>query len=208
MTYDFHGSWSGYTAQNSPLYASPLDGEWQRDNLNANSSITHWILSGADPQKLAIGIAFYGHAFTLTDASQHDLGAPSSGPAPAGDFTDNMGTLGYNEVDRRFFRFDLILCCLQLCEFHKDGTIAWDDVQKVPYMYDDTLWVGFDNPESVGLKVNDWRGFLVLKYCFQAQYAKDNNLAGVMIWSIETDDLHALCGTKNALLQAVHDNMK
>lgn len=98
MTYDFHGSWAGVTAQNSPLYASPLDGEWQKDNLNANSSITHWILSGADPQKLAIGIAFYGHAFTLVDASQHDLGSPSNGPAPPGDFTNNMGTLGYNEV--------------------------------------------------------------------------------------------------------------
>ena len=98
MTYDFHGSWAGVTAQNSPLYASPLDGEWQKDNLNCNSSITHWILSGAAPEKLAIGVAFYGHAYTLADANNHDLGAPSNGPAPAGEFTQNMGTLGYNEV--------------------------------------------------------------------------------------------------------------
>lgn len=99
MTYDFHSSWSGVTAQNSPLYASSLDGEWQRDNLNANSSITHWILSGADSSKLAIGVAFYGHAFLLSSSNNHDLGAASTGPAPAGDFTSNMGTLGYNEVN-------------------------------------------------------------------------------------------------------------
>lgn len=98
MTYDFHSSWAGKTLQNSPLYASSIDGEWQKDNLNCNSSITHWILSGADPAKLAIGVAFYGHAFLLSDPSNHDLGAPSSGPAPAGEFTQNMGTLGYNEV--------------------------------------------------------------------------------------------------------------
>ena len=55
-------------------------------------------MSGAAPEKLAIGVAFYGHAFTLADASNHDLGAPSNGPAPAGEFTQNMGTLGYNEV--------------------------------------------------------------------------------------------------------------
>lgn len=98
MTYDFHGSWGGVTAQNSPLYSSSIEGEWQRDNLNCNSSITHWILSGADPQKLAIGVGFYGHAFTLTDPNQHDLGSPTSGPAPGGEFTANSGTLGYNEV--------------------------------------------------------------------------------------------------------------
>lgn len=99
MTYDFHSSWSGVTAQNSPLYASSLDGEWQRDNLNANSSITHWIQSGADSNKLAIGVAFYGHAFLLSNSNNHDPGAASTGPAAAGEFTNNMGTLGYNEVN-------------------------------------------------------------------------------------------------------------
>lgn len=67
--------------------------------------------------------------------------------------------------------------------------MVWDDEQKVPYLYDGSLWVGFDNPQSAGLK---------------AQYAKDNNLAGVMIWSIETDDLHAKCGQKNGLLEAIN----
>lgn len=40
------------------------------------------------------------------------------------------------------------------------------------------------------------------------QYAKDRNLAGVFIWSIETDDMQGFCGTPNGLLKAVNAAMK
>lgn len=32
-------------------------------------------------------------------------------------------------------------------------TVVWDDEQKVPYMYKGNQWVGYDNPESLKLKV-------------------------------------------------------
>lgn len=137
MTYDFHGAWAGFTAQNSPLYSSSSEGQWQADNLNCNSSITHWILEGAQPEKLTIGIAFYGKSFILSDPNNYGLGAPSSGPTEGGEYTKNIGTLGYNEI----------------CEFHSSGEILWDDEQQVPYLHDGEVWVGFDNPKSVALKV-------------------------------------------------------
>ncbi|XP_049826280.1 acidic mammalian chitinase-like [Aethina tumida] len=174
MTYDFHGAWAGFTAQNSPLYSSSSEGQWQADNLNCNSSITHWILEGAQPEKLTIGIAFYGKSFILSDPNNYGLGAPSSGPTEGGEYTQNIGTLGYNEI----------------CEFHSSGEILWDDEQQVPYLHDGEVWVGFDNPKSVALK---------------AQYAIDNKLAGVMIWSIETDDYHSKCGNKLGLLNAINN---
>ena len=48
-----------------------------------------------------------------------------------------------------------------------------------PYMYKDTKWVSFDNVESIKYKT---------------QFAYDQGLAGVMVWSIDTDDFKGLCG--------------
>lgn len=52
-------------------------------------------------------------------------------------------------------------------------------------------WVGYDNVKSIKAKVN---------------YAKKNNLAGVMMWSIDYDDHKNACGGgKFPLLKAIRD---
>lgn len=48
----------------------------------------------------------------------------------------------------------------------------------------------------------------MINYLFQVQYAKEKNLAGVFIWSIETDDMHEFCGEKNALLKTINKEIK
>ncbi|XP_045468782.1 acidic mammalian chitinase-like [Harmonia axyridis] len=178
MSYDFHSPYY-QTGQNSPLYSSPLEGEWQRDNLNANSSMVHWLEYGAIKEKLVMGCGFYGKAMILEDAANHGLMAPVKTANNPGPYTDNIGTLGYNE----------------LCDFHmKSATVTWDDDQKVPYLYEGDLWVGYDDERSVALK---------------AQYVKDNNLFGLMMWSVETDDAHGNCGNgKWPLLNSINKVMK
>ncbi|KAJ3649613.1 hypothetical protein Zmor_021345 [Zophobas morio] len=176
MTYDFHAMWGGFTAENSPLYGGVNESQWQRDNRNADAAIRYWLDGGADPQKVAIGVAFYGHSFILSDPSKHGLNDQTTAPGDPGPYTDNLGSLGYNEI----------------CEFHPDGTVVYMDDMKVPYLYDGDFWIGFDNEQSVAEKV---------------AYAKEKNLAGVFIWSIETDDMHEFCGRKNGLLNAVNDAM-
>ena len=61
-------------------------------------------------------------------------------------------------------------------------TRKWDDTQKVPYAFKGNQWVGYDDNQSVQIKLD---------------YVKSNNLGGVMFWSIETDDFANLCGTGN-----------
>ncbi|XP_064211811.1 acidic mammalian chitinase-like [Tribolium castaneum] len=177
MTYDFHAMWVGYTAENSPLYGGVNESDWMRENRNTDGAITQWVNGGADPQKVVLGIAFYGHSYILTNPGDHGLNAPSSAPGNPGPYTDNLGTLGYNEI----------------CEFHKSGTVEFLDDMNVPYLYDGDFWIGYDNEESIKYKV---------------QYAKEKNLAGVFVWSIETDDMHEFCGEKNGLLKAVNKEMK
>ena len=53
--------------------------------------------------------------------------------------------------------------------------MKWEACHKAPYMVNNNKWVSFDNERSVRMK---------------ADLAWDKQLAGVMVWSIETDDFH------------------
>lgn len=95
MTYDYHASYDGKTGEDSPLYASS---ETTTPNLDVNASITGWIAYGATPQKILLGLPFYGHTFMLTNPNNNGIGAPTSGPGPAGPYSQQAGMLMYNEV--------------------------------------------------------------------------------------------------------------
>jgi chitinase len=54
--------------------------------------------SGASPDKLVLGVAFYGWAFTLKDKNLHEIGSASNGTGLKGPYSGLKGYLGYNEV--------------------------------------------------------------------------------------------------------------
>ena len=60
-----------------------------------------------------------------------------------------------------------------------------DDKVVGPYGYRGNQWFSFDDEQSLEIK---------------SQYALDRELGGVIVWSIDTDDFHGFCGTKNGLL--------
>ncbi|XP_009870417.1 PREDICTED: acidic mammalian chitinase-like, partial [Apaloderma vittatum] len=156
MTYDFYSSGDGRTGENSPLYSSGKD-------LNSNVFLqdyvmNYWRDNGAPAEKLIVGFPTYGHNFNLQNPSNNGVGAPTSGPGPAGPYTAQPGTLAYYEI----------------CSFLNSGaTQAWDSPQYVPYAYKGNEWVGYDNIRSFSLKV-DW--------------LKKNNFGGAMVWSLDMDD--------------------
>ena len=87
-----------------------------------------------------------------------------------GPYTREDGFLGYNEI-----------CEQDLRDLEQDNpwTTVWEESHMAPYMYKDTKWVSYDNVESIKYK---------------SQFAYDQGLAGVMVWSIDTDDFKGLCG--------------
>ena len=58
-------------------------------------------------------------------------------------------------------------------------TVTWEDSHKAPYMHKGLKWVSYDDQESIRIKTN---------------FAYTHNLAGVMTWSIDTDDFRGKCG--------------
>jgi len=52
-------------------------------------------------EKVGMGLAMYGRTFKLVDSSNTGIGAPSSGPGPAGNYTGQEGFLAYYEVRRK-----------------------------------------------------------------------------------------------------------
>ncbi|MBN3274399.1 CHIA chitinase, partial [Polyodon spathula] len=136
MTYDMHGSWEPFTGENSPLYKSPAD-QGGDVYFSINYALNYWKDNGAPAEKLLIGFPAYGQTFTLRNPSDNGVGAPISGPGPAGKYTQEAGSLAYFEI----------------CDFLEGATVVWNAPQDVPYAYKGTEWVGYDNQKSFEIKV-------------------------------------------------------
>lgn len=68
----------------------------------------------------------------------------------------------------------------EVCRLMRNSSthILFDNEAKVPYLVNGDLWVSYDDPESVALK---------------AQWVRDNQLAGVMTFDLNSDDYTHEC---------------
>ncbi|CAH1980290.1 unnamed protein product [Acanthoscelides obtectus] len=179
MSYDLHGSWDKVTGHNAPLYPSNLDNTADSKELNLVSCAEAWLSRGASRSKLNLGLAFYGRSFTLSDAQNNGLGAPISAPGLPGRYSGESGMLTYYEIVEHLTT--------------NEWTYRWDSEQEVPHIYKSNQWIGFDDANSIAKKV---------------KYAKDEQLGGVMVWSVESDDFSGLSGIKYPLLRAAYQMAK
>lgn len=180
MTYDFHGSWDGFTHANSPLMAHPQDQDHGLEFLNVDFAVQYWLEGGCPPEKLVLGIPLYGRTWTLDDPTQTGFFAPASLPGIPGVFTNESGMMGYNEIC-----FSLILS--------DEWVVVHDEAMNEPYAYilsQNNLWTSYDDPESVKMK---------------AAYARDQGLAGTMVWSLDTDDYQGNCGRPYDLINTIKE---
>ena len=80
----------------------------------------------------------------------------------------------------------------EICALDNSWNSDYSKEHEVPFIYNSNQWIGYDNVQSLVKKVN---------------FANANNLGGVMIWSIETDDFRGKCGPKYPLLNAVNNQL-
>ena len=69
----------------------------------------------------------------------------------------------------------------------------YDSLTTSHFPFTEDLWVGYEDEDSLQIKMD---------------FIRDNQYGGAMVWAIDMDDFHGLCGPKNALIEVLNRNMK
>lgn len=140
-----------------------------RDVLNVEYTIEHLLALGAPSNKIVLGLPFYGRTF-VTNSKQAKIGDDSDDKGFAGPSTNENGFMGYNEV------------CEALKQKPTEWNVSWDPEASEAIATimdgDKTRVVIYDNCRSMANKV---------------RFAIRQNLGGLMIWSVDTDDFNGQC---------------
>ncbi|XP_014258890.1 probable chitinase 2 [Cimex lectularius] len=137
------------------------------DLLTVEASVEYALDHGVPKEKLVMGVPLYGRTFILDGVNETSgkLGEPSKeNEGFQGPFTKTNGFLGFNEI------------CNELRSPEWKG--HWDNISNTPWASSGSKVVVYDNAMSIKLKVN---------------YAMEMGLAGILTWSIDTDDFHGDC---------------
>lgn len=181
MTYDLRGNWAGFADVHTPIYRRPGLDEWSYEKLNVNDGSALWHSMGCPKYKLIIGMAFYGRSFTLGSKENNKLHAPvkkwdTQGGLP-GKYTNESGFLSYFEI----------------CQEEDTWTRQFDNVGKCPYAYKGDQWVGYEDPESLAIKMS---------------WLRENQYGGAMMWALDLDDYRGACGARDPLFNTLVEGLR
>jgi len=193
MTYDYHGWFPDhfFTGHNAPIYRR--EEEEPEDHpgwyFNVFDSISVYLDAGVPKEKIVMGMPLYGRGFVLNDTEENGLYCGAHAGIPSGPYTRQDGIWGYQEIMQAFNNDTLIN--LPDGKPH-DWTVVVDDCYQAPYAYNGPYWIGYDNVESFKVK---------------ARFINFMELAGSMVWSVDTDDHRGDYGIPFPLLHAIHDTL-
>lgn len=141
--------------------------------LNVDSAVMHYISQGVPLDKIVLGMAFYGRAYAGVSKGPDGLFSPFTGCAPP--TLAEEGMRFYYEIKNSL-----------LPHYQR----FWDDESMVPYLYSASRkeFITYEDDISIGLK---------------AQYIKEKQLGGAMIWELGLD-----VRPEWELLKAIHKGMK
>jgi chitinase len=133
MTYDMSGEWSTVTGFNAPLYDSQFN---PPEGGSTDRSVKGILAAGVPPEKLVVGVPFYGRGWAGVMPQNNGLHQPYKTMA---DGTTEAGSYDYYDLAAnyvgKFARF-------------------WSDAAQVPWLYDANtgITISYDDPESLGKK--------------------------------------------------------
>jgi chitinase len=129
MSYDFFNSLTPTTGHHAGLYASAFAAPGDR---NADASVQQHLAAGIPPQKLVLGVAFYGRGF--------------AGVAPL-----------HDGVNQRYERFESAHPYAELVDkfIDRDGFVRkWDAQAQAPFLWNaqTRAFITYDDPQSIAIK--------------------------------------------------------
>ncbi|NHM31929.1 glycosyl hydrolase family 18 protein [Neobacillus terrae] len=147
MTYDMRGPWDKTTGFNAPLNTNTAE---PANAPNVSQSVQLFLDNGVPASKLVMGVPFYGYEFKSVEDANNGLHQSYTGAV----FSDSYGDLERDYIN-------------------KNGYIrSWDSESQVPYLWNGSRFITYDDAESMKLKSN---------------FIKSKGLAGAMIWEISQD---------------------
>ena len=129
MSYDFFNSLTPTTGHHAGLYRAAPALPTDRD---ADASVKQHLAAGIPSEKIVLGVAFYGRAFTGVKAIDNGLRQP---------YERFEGAHDYSELADKFIG--------------RQGFVRyWDDRAKAPYLWNSTsrTFITYDDPYSIRIK--------------------------------------------------------
>jgi chitinase len=125
MNYDYYGSWSGTTGHNANLYNNSR----KSGDQSTDKSIRSYLNAGIPPEKIMLGVAFYGKTWRGVNKGNYEPGLFQPCTAYV---SDQSWTL--------------------IKSYLKNGsgyTRYWDDAAKAPFLYNGDRWVTYSDEEQM-----------------------------------------------------------
>ncbi|OAX39728.1 glycoside hydrolase family 18 protein [Rhizopogon vinicolor AM-OR11-026] len=199
MDYDIWGSWSSTVGPNAPLNDTFATSSDQQGS--AVSAVNAWSKAGMPVDQIVLGVAAYGHSFSVNPSDAFVSGTKTLATYPAfdkskqplGDAWDNTGSMDacdvYEEPGGTFRFWGLIDGGF----LTKKGTTApgiyyrYDLCSQTPYVYNETseVMVSYDNAESFTAK---------------GTYIYDRGLRGYAMWEAGGDYNNILIDAINSVV--------
>jgi len=129
MTYDFFNSLTRTTGHHAGLYPSEFAAPTDR---NADASIRQHLAAGIPPEKLVLGVAFYGRRFEGVEPQHDGLNRP---------YGHYGGDHSYAELVESYI--------------NRNGYLRqWDEGARAPFLWNSArrTFISYDDPQSIRIK--------------------------------------------------------
>jgi chitinase len=131
MTYDFHGPWTSHTGHHANLYPPAAPDSVEQSAAHA---VTQFVKAGVPPEKLVLGVPFYGRGW--------------SGVKP-----ENEGLYQPYEASQGSYSYDTLANHLAQQE---NFVRQWDAAAQAPTLWnaDSSLLITYETPASLRAKAH------------------------------------------------------
>ncbi len=127
MTYDLHGTWDSRTDLLAPLYDN--DDPSPQYKISVDKVVDSWLNKSVPPEKLVMGIPFYGYLYSAANHSGNGLYQTFGGAS----------SISYRDIKANYLG--------------KAGYMGYIHPQsKVSWMYNGTIFISYEDPLSLANK--------------------------------------------------------